>query len=93
MSWIVYLLVSRSLNYFNYSYVGITTDLTRRLDQHNGYLSGGAKYTQSKRPFEVAYFINNLENRSIASKLEYEIKQKKGFQNRLDFMKNISPTS
>ena len=89
MSWYVYLIVSRSLQYFNHSYVGITTDLNRRLDQHNGILSGGAKSTLPKRPYELAYSINNLETRSIASKLEYEIKQQKGFEKRLEYMKTL----
>jgi len=90
MFWIVYLLVSRSINFYNYSYVGITTDLDRRIKQHNGLLSGGAKFTATRRPFELAYSINNIQNRSDATKLEIEIKKYKGFENRLNFMKNYS---
>lgn len=31
-------------------YVGITTDLRRRLRQHNGELAGGASFTSGRRP-------------------------------------------
>ncbi len=89
MSWYVYLLVSRAINFYNHSYVGITTDLDRRLNQHNGILKGGAKCTKAKRPYEIAYFIDNLPDRSLASKLEYDIKKKSGFEERLKYMKEL----
>ncbi len=89
MNWIVYLLISKNIKFLNHTYVGITTDLDRRLNQHNGILSGGAKCTSSKRPYDVAFFINNINNRSDATKLEIQIKKQKGFENRLNFMKNI----
>ena len=54
-------------------YTGITTDLKRRVDEHNG--SGkGAKYTKVRRPVELFYWEKS-ENRSSASKREYEIKK------------------
>ena len=34
-------------------YTGITTDVSRRVRQHNGAESGGAKYTRARRPVEV----------------------------------------
>ena len=34
-------------------YCGITTDPQRRLLQHNGEKSGGAKYTRSRRPVKL----------------------------------------
>ncbi len=84
----VYLLISNNINFLKYSYVGITTDLNRRLAQHNGLLSGGAKSTRGKGPFEILYYIE-ANDRSEASKYEYEIKQEKGFQKRLDKMGEI----
>jgi putative endonuclease len=89
MSWFVYLLVSRSLYHYNHTYVGITTDLKRRLDQHNGVLSGGAKCTMAKRPYEIAFYLDNINNRSIASKIEYDVKQKKGYDKRLNYMMSL----
>ena len=34
-------------------YTGITTDVERRVREHNGAESGGAKYTRARRPVEV----------------------------------------
>ena len=54
-------------------YTGITTDLTRRLNEHNGSKKG-AKYTRSRRPVTLAY-SESFKNRSEASKREYYIKR------------------
>ena len=58
-------------------YTGITTDVKRRLRQHNGEIVGGAKYTSARRPVTLLAQSIPLENRSLASKLEYLIKKKK----------------
>lgn len=34
-------------------YCGITTDLDRRLAQHNGLAPGGARYTRGRRPVRL----------------------------------------
>ncbi|HJA79344.1 GIY-YIG nuclease family protein [uncultured Desulfovibrio sp.] len=34
-------------------YCGVTTDMERRLAQHNGLRSGGARYTRSRRPVRL----------------------------------------
>ncbi|MDO6827000.1 GIY-YIG nuclease family protein [Poseidonibacter sp. 1_MG-2023] len=54
-------------------YTGITKDLTKRLDEHNTKDSG-AKYTKARRPVKLIY-EETSENRSTASKREYEIKK------------------
>lgn len=54
-------------------YTGITTDLHRREDEHN-YSDKSAKYTRVRRPVKIVY-SKECENRSQASKLEYQIKQ------------------
>ena len=36
-------------------YCGWTTDLKRRIDAHNGHISGGAKYTRGRRPVTLVY--------------------------------------
>lgn len=56
-------------------YTGITTDTDRRVMEHNTSTKG-AKYTRSKRPVSLVY-KEHCENRSIASKREYEIKKLK----------------
>jgi len=54
-------------------YTGITTDLKKRLDEHNGS-DKGAKYTRVRRPVKIVY-TEEAENRSLASKREYAIKK------------------
>ena len=34
-------------------YCGVTSDLERRLDQHNGLARGGARYTRGRRPVRL----------------------------------------
>ncbi len=68
--WFVYLLKCRN----DSLYCGITTDLDRRLKQHNGILKGGAKYTRANKPCLLIY-QEKLNNRSSASKREYAIKK------------------
>lgn len=65
-------------------YTGITTDLERRFDEHaqsadanksNGIARAkGAKSLRGKGPLKIA-FTTPAEDRSIASKIEYRIKQ------------------
>jgi len=53
-------------------YTGITTDLERRLEEHNSS-DKGAKYTRVRRPVKLVYSEQHPD-RSGASKREYEIK-------------------
>ena len=55
-------------------YTGITTNTTRRVIEHNQDDKKWAKYTKNRRPVVLAY-SENFENRSEASKREYEIKK------------------
>ena len=54
-------------------YTGITTDLSRRVQEHNSS-DKGAKYTKARRPVKLIY-KEECEDRSIASKREYAIKK------------------
>jgi putative endonuclease len=54
-------------------YTGVATNLERRLQQHNGELSGGARYTRGRRPVVLAY-SENSDNRGAAQRREAEIK-------------------
>ena len=57
----------------NTLYTGVTTDLNRRLHEHNNN-NKGAKYTKSRRPVVLLY-SKLYENRSLAQKEEYRIKK------------------
>ncbi|MFA5993547.1 MAG: GIY-YIG nuclease family protein [Parcubacteria group bacterium] len=54
-------------------YAGITTDLERRLVEHNGSPLG-ARYTSSRRPVRLVY-SEEYANRSDASREEARIKK------------------
>jgi len=54
-------------------YTGITTDLKRRIAEHNSS-DKGAKYTKARRPVTLVYSEEHLD-RSSASKREYRIKK------------------
>ena len=54
-------------------YTGITTDVRRRLLEHN-FSFKAAKYTRSRRPVRMMW-TKECENRSEASKEEYRIKR------------------
>lgn len=68
-AWYVYLLRCND----NSLYAGITTDIERRLAEHNTSKLG-AKYTRNKRPVTLAY-LEGSPNRSLASKQEYQLKK------------------
>jgi putative endonuclease len=55
-------------------YTGITTDVRRRLAQHNGELAGGARCTRARRPVRLAY-AEPQSDRSAAARREVEIKR------------------
>ena len=50
-------------------YTGITTDLARRIDEHNGCSGRGAKYTVNRRPVALVY-EEHFPSRSDALKEE-----------------------
>jgi putative endonuclease len=54
-------------------YTGITTDISRRLAEHNS-VRGGAKYTRPRRPVALVY-LEGAVSRSDASKRERTIKK------------------
>lgn len=68
--WYIYLVrcVDNSL------YCGITTDMPRRLAQHNGEIRGGAKCTRARRPVVLEAAVA-CANRSTAAKHEQYIKK------------------
>ena len=55
-------------------YTGITTDIDRRLAEHNGEAGLGARYTRSRRPVALAY-SEPADGRAEASRREAAIKR------------------
>jgi len=53
-------------------YTGITTDLERRFNEHKDGI--GAKFLKSNKPKKIVY-SEELENRSLATKRELQIKK------------------
>ncbi len=71
----------------NTFYTWITTNLEKRLKQHNGKILWWAKYTKSRQPVQLVYF-ESAENRSLATKREIEIK-KLTRQQKIDLIKRF----
>ena len=69
-AWFVYYLRCRD----NSLYTGITTDINRRLNEHNFDDKKGAKYTRARRPVTLAY-IEPCEDKSLAGKREYYLRK------------------
>ncbi len=55
-------------------YTGITTDIDRRLQEHNGDKKNGASYTRGRRPVALVY-QEQVADRAIATRRELEIKR------------------
>lgn len=72
--WFVYVLLSRA----GRTYVGVTTDVERRLRQHNGGLAGGARATRAGRPWRVGRVVGPLPSRGAAQALEHALKRRRG---------------
>lgn len=68
--WLVYLLLCADGSL----YAGITTDMVRRLKQHNGELYGGARYTRARQPVSLVW-TQKATNRAQAQQLEARVKK------------------
>jgi structure-specific endonuclease subunit SLX1 len=73
--WLVYVLVSDDERR---TYVGTTTDLPRRLAQHNGDAPGGAKATRAGRPWSVGAYYKGFGTRGEAQSFEAQLKGYRG---------------
>ncbi len=67
--WFVYMLRCAD----NSLYTGVTTDIVRRVQEHNE-AKAGAKYTRAKRPVFLVY-EESAESRKAACQREYQLKQ------------------
>lgn len=75
MAWTVYALVSKVSGH---TYVGVTTDLGRRLAQHNGERPGGARATRGGRPWALGASWGPYPERGRAQAVECEVKRLRG---------------
>ncbi len=85
MTWFVYLLKCSD----NSLYTGVSTNIERRLNEHNTCNKKGARYTRARRPVTVEYY-EHAENRSEAGKREAAIKKLSRLQ-KLALIKGNSP--
>lgn len=70
MGWFVYIVRCND----DTLYTGITTDVVRRVAEHNGEATGkGAKYTAARRPVTLAY-SEAAADKSSASSREYVVR-------------------
>jgi putative endonuclease len=67
--WVVYILNCADGSF----YTGVTTDVARRIRQHNGEIVGGARYTRVRRPVAIAW-QQACDSRSQACQYEAQIK-------------------
>ncbi|KAK8481089.1 hypothetical protein V6N13_046022 [Hibiscus sabdariffa] len=67
-AWCVYLILSTNAPIK--TYVGVTNNFSRRLKQHNGELSGGAKASRAGRPWVCACLIQGFNDQSEACEFE-----------------------
>ncbi len=70
MTWFVYMVRCSD----NSLYTGITTDIARRLHEHNYDDKRAAKYTKCRRPVVLVY-QHKYDSRSKACQQEYQLKQ------------------
>ena len=68
-TWFVYMLRCSDASL----YTGITTDVQRRVHEHN-HTQRAARYTRARRPVKLVY-QESLDSRPAAARREWEIRQ------------------
>ena len=58
----------------NYSYVGMTNDIFKRLRQHNGEIAGGARYTSKRKNWYPVLIIDGFQDMKSAMQCEWRLK-------------------
>lgn len=74
-----------------FHYVGCTTDVKRRLREHNGELKGGGRYTSKLRPWALRAVFGTYLNQSEALKAERALKHGKRSTARVCWTPQDSP--
>jgi len=72
--WYCYIIRSINPFYANLTYNGSTNNMFRRLRQHNGEITGGAKATKGKGPWEPYAILTGFQTHQEALSCEWRIK-------------------
>lgn len=67
------------------TYIGVTCDLERRLQAHNGERLGGARATRAGRPWQRVACLGPLADRAQAQQLEARLKKIAGARREIAF--------
>ena len=70
MKWFAYIIYSDD----GHTYNGMTNNLERRLRQHNGQISGGAKATRSHSNWKYFAYIEGFKTKNNCLSCEWRIK-------------------
>jgi len=70
--YLVYMIICDGLYY-----IGMTNDFLNRWLQHNGVISGGAKYTRRRSDWYPICIIDGFKNKSEAMQCEWKFKTRK----------------
>jgi putative endonuclease len=70
MIWFIYMVRGKDKKI----YTGITTNVTRRLEEHQGAGSKGAKFLRGRSPLELL-IVMPVGNRSDALRVEHRVKR------------------
>ena len=71
MTYLVYLITCDNLYY-----IGMTNNFTRRIQQHNGILKGGAKFTKKRQDWNPILMIDGFKNKQQAMQCEWALKRR-----------------
>ena len=94
-NWNLYLLEN---SYNNKTYLGVSTDVVRRVRQHNNEISGGARYTKINKEeglwFPKVIVTDLTKNQALSfertiKNMRKRAKGKNPFEKRLYLIKNI----
>lgn len=86
----LYLLYSNNNKAKRKTYVGYTIDVNRRLRQHNGEITGGAKRTKKGRPWDMVCYIEGFPDHRTALQCEWVVNKNRSHSliNRIDQLIN-----
>ena len=83
MKYFVYILQSEKDKKF---YIGVTSDLQKRLDYHN---RGANDSTRHRRPLKIVYF-EEFEDKHSSFQREFFLKSPKGFLEKKRIIENLN---